>query len=123
MFGTLGLPEILFILVLALLVFGPRRLPEVGRTIGKALGEFRRATGDLKRSFDQEMNTFEKDAAPVVPASDNAPRGAGEERKSGDSEDAAESAEATEAESETKTDGASEHAEKPQPESEAPESS
>ncbi len=52
MFGSLGLPEILFILVIALLVFGPRRLPEIGRTIGKALGEFRRATTELKRSID-----------------------------------------------------------------------
>ena len=60
MFGTLGLPEILFILVLALLVFGPRRLPEMGRTIGKALGEFRRATGDLKRTFDRETSAFER---------------------------------------------------------------
>ena len=74
MFGSLGLPEILFILVLALLVFGPRRLPEVGRTIGRALGEFRRATGDLKRSFDQEMSSFEKDAAGVVPAAGSTPR-------------------------------------------------
>lgn len=61
MFGSLGFPEILFILVLALLVFGPKKLPEVGRTIGKALGEFRRATGDLKRSFDQEIR---EDASP-----------------------------------------------------------
>ena len=60
MFGSLGFPEILFILALALIVFGPRRLPEVGRTIGRALGEFRRATGDLKRTFDQETNAFEK---------------------------------------------------------------
>ncbi len=70
MFGTLGFPEILFILVLALLVFGPRKLPEVGRTIGRALGEFRRATGDLKRSFDQEVSTLEaepkSDRPPVV---------------------------------------------------------
>jgi TatA/E family protein of Tat protein translocase len=55
MLGSLGFPEILFILVLALLVFGPRRLPEVGRKVGRALGEFRRATGDLKRSIDREM--------------------------------------------------------------------
>lgn len=72
MFGSLGLPEILFILVLALLVFGPRRLPEVGRTIGRALGEFRRATGDLKRTFDQETSALERDAAlgsaPAAPA-------------------------------------------------------
>ncbi|MFQ5526849.1 MAG: twin-arginine translocase TatA/TatE family subunit [Thermoanaerobaculia bacterium] len=66
MFGSLGFPEIVFILVLALLVFGPRKLPEVGRTIGKALGEFRRATGDLKRSFDQEISaeSAPKPAAP-----------------------------------------------------------
>ena len=55
MLGSLGFPEILFILVLALLVFGPRRLPEVSRKVGRALGEFRRATGDLKRSIDREM--------------------------------------------------------------------
>ena len=55
MLGSLGFPEILFILVLALLVFGPRRLPEVGRKVGRALGEFRRATGDLKRSIDREI--------------------------------------------------------------------
>ena len=59
MFGSLGLPEILFILVVALLVFGPRRLPEIGRTIGKALGEFRRATTDLKRSIDTEVTLEE----------------------------------------------------------------
>ncbi len=62
MFGSLGFPEILFILALALIVFGPRRLPEVGRTIGRALGEFRRATGDLKRTFDRETSSFEQDA-------------------------------------------------------------
>ncbi len=59
MIGSLGFAEILFILVLALLVFGPRRLPEVGRTLGRALGEFRRATGDLKRSFDREIGASE----------------------------------------------------------------
>jgi TatA/E family protein of Tat protein translocase len=55
-FGSLGLPEILFILVVALLVFGPRRLPEVGKTLGKAMREFRRATTDLKRSVEVEMS-------------------------------------------------------------------
>ena len=55
MLGSLGFPEIIFILVLALLVFGPKRLPQVGRSLGRALGEFRRATTDLKRSFDREL--------------------------------------------------------------------
>lgn len=56
MIGSLGLPELLFILVIALLIFGPRKLPEIGRTMGKALGEFRRATSDLKRTLDVEMS-------------------------------------------------------------------
>lgn len=56
MFGPLGFPELIFILVLALLVFGPKRLPQIGRTLGKAMGEFRRATTDLKRSFDTELS-------------------------------------------------------------------
>lgn len=55
MFGPLGLPELIFIFVLALLIFGPKRLPEMGRTIGRALGEFRRATSDLKSTFDTEL--------------------------------------------------------------------
>lgn len=60
MFGPLGVPELIFIFVLALLIFGPKRLPEMGRTIGKALGEFRRATSDLKSSFDAEMSLEEE---------------------------------------------------------------
>ena len=67
MFGSLGLPEILFILVVALLVFGPRRLPEIGRTIGKALGEFRRATTDLKRTIDTEVTLEEVRHTPPAP--------------------------------------------------------
>jgi TatA/E family protein of Tat protein translocase len=55
MIGSLGVPELLFILVLALLIFGPRKLPEIGRTLGRALGEFRRATSDLKRTLDVEL--------------------------------------------------------------------
>ena len=59
MFGSLGFQEILLILVLALLIFGPRKLPEIGRTLGKSLGEFRRATNDLKRSIEQEVRAEE----------------------------------------------------------------
>lgn len=61
MFGSLGLPEILVILVLALLIFGPKRLPEVGRTIGKGLAEFRRATTDLKRSVNTELSLTDEE--------------------------------------------------------------
>ena len=65
MLGSLGIPEVLFIFVIALLVFGPRRLPEIGRTLGKALGEFRRATTDLKRTFDAEAASIEEVTHPV----------------------------------------------------------
>ncbi|MEM7583127.1 MAG: twin-arginine translocase TatA/TatE family subunit [Acidobacteriota bacterium] len=55
MLGSLGVPELLFIFTLALLIFGPRKLPEIGRTIGKGLAEFRRASTDLKRTINAEM--------------------------------------------------------------------
>ena len=49
-FGSIGAPELIFIFLIALLVFGPRKLPGLGRAIGRSLGEFRRATNDLKSS-------------------------------------------------------------------------
>lgn len=66
MFGSLGITEILFILVLALLVFGPRKLPEIGRTLGRALGEFRRATSELKHSLDAEISREETPSTPAA---------------------------------------------------------
>lgn len=65
MLGPLGLPEVLFILVLALLIFGPKRLPEMGRMLGKGLGEFRRATEDLKRSFNTELSLDDDERRPA----------------------------------------------------------
>jgi TatA/E family protein of Tat protein translocase len=61
------MPELLFILVLALLIFGPRKLPDIGRTMGKAMGEFRRATRDLKRTLDTEISA-EEASRPANPA-------------------------------------------------------
>ena len=59
--GPLGVQETVFIFVLALLVFGPKKLPELGRTIGKAMSEFRRASSELKATFDREMNAIERE--------------------------------------------------------------
>lgn len=61
MLGSIGLPELLFIMVLALLIFGPKRLPEIGKTLGKGLSEFRRATNDLKRTIDTEILSVDDD--------------------------------------------------------------
>jgi len=59
MLGTLGAPEMLVIFVVALLLFGPKKLPEIGRTVGRAISEFRRASTELKSTFDREMQNLE----------------------------------------------------------------
>jgi sec-independent protein translocase protein TatA len=59
--GSLGMQETIFIFVIALLVFGPKKLPELGRTIGKAMTEFRRASSELKSTFDREMVAIERE--------------------------------------------------------------
>ena len=71
MFGSLGLPELLLIFFVVLVVFGPRRIPEIGRTLGKALGEFRKATDDLKNTIEREVRLEElKTIPPVVAPAD-----------------------------------------------------
>ena len=55
--GNLGIPELLFIFVIALLVLGPKRLPELGRSLGKGLTELRRATNGLKDSIEREIES------------------------------------------------------------------
>ena len=55
MLGSLGGPELLLILLLALLIFGPRKLPEIGRTVGRSLAEFRKASADFKMSLEHEV--------------------------------------------------------------------
>jgi Tat protein translocase TatB subunit len=70
MFGTLGGPEVILILVVALIVFGPRRLPEIGKSMGKMLAEFRKASNDFKRTIDEELEaekTRESQAAAAPP--------------------------------------------------------
>ena len=66
MFGSLGVPELLLIFVVILIVFGPRRIPEIGRMLGKALGEFRKATDDLKNTIEREVRLEELKKIPSV---------------------------------------------------------
>ena len=58
MFG-IGMPEMLLILAVALIVIGPKKLPDLAKTLGKAMREFRNATNDLKASFDVEDDIAE----------------------------------------------------------------
>jgi sec-independent protein translocase protein TatA len=59
MFGSLGMPELILILVIALIVFGPKKLPEVGRSLGKAMREFKRTTEEIKGKFEEQINAEE----------------------------------------------------------------
>jgi Tat protein translocase TatB subunit len=60
---NLGFPEMLFIFLLALIIFGPKKLPEIGRQIGKALAEFKRASNEFKSQLDTEMRQLEIEEA------------------------------------------------------------
>ena len=60
MFGSIGMPELIIIFVIALIIFGPRKLPELGRTLGKSLAEFKRATNELKTTLEDEIRLEEQ---------------------------------------------------------------
>ena len=76
MLGSIGMGELLIIFVIALIVFGPRKLPELGRTLGKSLGEFKRASNDLRNTLEEEIHVEEQTpsepraSAPAVPEDD-----------------------------------------------------
>jgi sec-independent protein translocase protein TatA len=65
--GPIGFPELMIILVVALIVFGPRKLPELGRSLGKSLQEFKRASNELKSTLDEEISLEERRAAAPPP--------------------------------------------------------
>ena len=75
MFG-IGGPELVLIFVLALLIFGPKRLPQIGRTIGKGMAEFRRASTELQRAVNTELDEPATPAWRAQPAADPAPAAA-----------------------------------------------
>ena len=59
MFGSIGMPELIIILVIALIIFGPRKLPELGRSLGKSIGEFRKASNELQSTLEEEIRVEE----------------------------------------------------------------
>ena len=62
MFGSIGMPELILIFVVALLVFGPKKLPEIGKSLGKGLAEFKRASDDLKKTIETEIEQGKTEA-------------------------------------------------------------
>ena len=74
MFGSIGMPELIIIFVIALIIFGPRKLPELGKSLGRSLSEFRRASNELRSTLDDEIRLEEqknatRTAAPSDPSS------------------------------------------------------
>ncbi len=55
MLGSIGMPELIIIFVIALIVFGPRKLPDLGRSLGQGISEFKKATSDMQRKFEDEV--------------------------------------------------------------------
>ncbi len=65
MFGPIGMPELIVIFVIALIIFGPRKLPELGKSLGKSLGEFKRASNDLRHTLEEEIRVEDVKPAPA----------------------------------------------------------
>ncbi len=71
--GPIGVPELIILLVVALIVFGPRKLPELGRSLGRSIGEFKRASNELRNTLDDEIRAEERKVPPPpaeVPSTD-----------------------------------------------------
>src|ERR1700676_5448425 len=67
MMSRMGFSETIFLFLLALIIFGPKKLPQIARQVGKALNEFRRASNELKAQIEQEIANLEHDSPPRPP--------------------------------------------------------
>lgn len=65
--GPIGFPELIVIFVVALIVFGPRKLPELGRSLGKSLSEFKRASNELRHTLDEEIRIEDRKVSSPAP--------------------------------------------------------
>jgi TatA/E family protein of Tat protein translocase len=74
MFGSVGVPELIIIFTIALIIFGPRKLPELGKSLGKSLAEFKRASNELKNTLDEEIRLEERRNATLEEERRNAER-------------------------------------------------
>jgi TatA/E family protein of Tat protein translocase len=60
MFGSIGMPELIIIMVIALIIFGPRKLPELGKSLGRSLNEFKKASNELRSTLEEEIRVEER---------------------------------------------------------------
>ncbi len=60
--GSIGMPELVIIFVIALIIFGPRKLPELGKSLGRSINEFKRASNELKTTLEDEIRVEEQKA-------------------------------------------------------------
>ena len=65
MFGSIGMPELMIIFIIALIIFGPRKLPELGRSMGRSLSEFKRASNELRSTLDEEIRVEDSTPKPT----------------------------------------------------------
>jgi sec-independent protein translocase protein TatB len=72
---NLGFPEMIFIFLLALIIFGPKKLPEIGRQIGKAMNEFKRASNEFKAQIESEINNLDIPSAHEIMTPSQPPAG------------------------------------------------
>ena len=72
---NLGFPEMVFLFLLALIIFGPKKMPEIGRQIGKALNEFKRASNEFKAQIETEIANIERETKPEILPPTESPAG------------------------------------------------
>jgi sec-independent protein translocase protein TatA len=73
MFGSIGMPELIIIFVIALIIFGPRKLPELGKSLGKSIAEFKKASNELRNTLEEEIRLEEQKDAAAKQATAQAP--------------------------------------------------
>jgi sec-independent protein translocase protein TatA len=73
MLGSIGMPELIIIFVIALIIFGPRKLPELGRSLGKSLAEFKKASNELRSTLEEEIRVEEQKAKVEPPKGSEPP--------------------------------------------------